>query len=142
MFNAGVSTSVSRGYEKWSGAPVNQDWYEMKTAWGGINYNLAILPIMQCSTPSGIKTTDFSNAIMLYPNPSNGELSLITTFATNQNIEVTINNVMGQLMGSSKHNNVTNEVFNLDLKNYSNGVYFVTINNGNEKIVKRIILNK
>lgn len=142
VFNAGVSTSVSRGYEKWSGAPVNQDWYEMKTAWGGINYNLAILPIMQCSTPSGIKTTDFSNAIMLYPNPSNGELSLITTFATNQNIEVTINNVMGQLMGSSKHNNVTNEVFNLDLKNYSNGVYFVTINNGNEKIVKRIILNK
>jgi hypothetical protein len=28
------------------------------------------------------------------------------------------------------------------LKNYTNGVYFVTVNNGSEKVVKRIVLNK
>lgn len=143
VFNSGNSNGLNRAYEKWSGVPAAQSWYQIRTAWGNTrNYNLAILPIMTCGTPSGIKQTEFNSAIMLYPNPSNGELSLITTFASNQNIDVTIHNVMGQLMGSSQFENVSNQVFNLDLKNYTNGVYFVTINNGSEKVVKRIVLNK
>lgn len=143
VFNSGNSNGFNRAYEKWTGVPAAQSWYQVRTAWGNTrNYNAAILPIMSCGTPSGIKQTEFNTSIMLYPNPSNGELSLITTFTTNQNVEVSIHNVMGQLMGSSQFENVTNQVFNLDLSNYTNGVYFVTVNNGSEKVVKRIVLNK
>lgn len=143
VFNSGNSNGLNRAYEKWSGVPAAQSWYQVRTAWGNTrNYNAAILPIMSCGTPSGIKQTEFNSGIMLYPNPSNGELSLITTFASNQNFEVTIHNVMGQLMGTSQFENVTSQVFNLDLKDYTNGVYFVTVNNGSEKVVKRVVLNK
>ncbi len=143
VFNSGNSNGLNRAYEKWSGVPAAQSWYQVRTAWGNTrNYNAAILPIMSCGTPSGIKATEFNSGVMLYPNPTNGELSLITTFASNQNVEVSIHNVMGQLMGSSQFQNVTNNVFNLNLQNYTNGVYFVTIDNGSEKVVKRIVLNK
>ena len=59
-----------------------------------------------------------------------------------QNLDITVSNALGQLISVTKHTGVTNNVFTLDLSSYGNGVYFVTINNGQEKIVKRVILNK
>ena len=78
----------------------------------------------------------------LYPNPTSGLINVIANLPSAQDIDITINNVMGQLISKSKHTGVTNNVFNLDLSSFSNGVYFGTFNNGQEKIVKRVILNK
>ncbi len=80
--------------------------------------------------------------ISIHPNPSNGKSSIITNFVTPQIIEVSIHTALGQFISSSKHIGVTNNVYELDLSSYSNGVYFITIANGQEKIVKRLILNK
>ena len=80
--------------------------------------------------------------VNLYPNPSNGLVNIIATLPNVQNLDITISNTLGQLISVTKHIGVTNNVFTLDLNSYGNGVYFVTINNGQEKIVKRVILNK
>lgn len=80
--------------------------------------------------------------ISLQPNPSSGKVSLITSLPSSQTLEVSVRNALGQLMISSKHKDVTNSSIELDLTTYSAGVYFVTIANGSEKLVKRLILNK
>ncbi|MDX2173284.1 MAG: T9SS type A sorting domain-containing protein [Bacteroidota bacterium] len=111
------------------------------TSWQ-INASLAILPKIQCISVGAIENSILDKGITLYPNPSNGLVSVIATLPSSQDIEITVNNIMGQVISKSKHSGITNDVISLDLNNYTNGVYFVTFNNGQEKIVKRVILNK
>jgi hypothetical protein len=138
IFNDQDATSTT-AWELWS----DNSWHDMNTAWGGgTDYHLAILPDMQCG-PVGIKSNSvLDNNVTLYPNPSNGMVSLIATLPGAQNIEMTIHNSLGQVISTSKHTGISNNVINFDLSAYSNGVYFVTLNNGQEQVVKRLILNK
>jgi hypothetical protein len=135
------SLAAGTNWELWS----NNTWHSIPIAWSGYDASMAILPIVQCA--SGTITTLSYNSILnanisLLPNPTNGLINAIVTLPSAQNIDITITNTLGQLISSTKYSNVTNNVFTLDLNNYSNGVYFVTFNNGQEKIVKRIILSK
>ncbi|MCW3077545.1 MAG: hypothetical protein JWO32_2154 [Bacteroidetes bacterium] len=139
VFNDNNATSTT-SWEMWS----DNTWHDIKTAWGGAtDYHLAILPDMACAIPTGVRSNSIlDNGISLYPNPSNGMVSLIATLPGTQTLEMTIHNALGQVVATSKYTGVTSNVFNIDLNGQSNGVYFVTINNGQEKIVKRLILNK
>jgi hypothetical protein len=124
-------------WELWS----DNSWHSIPIAWG-YDGSLAILPEMQCAV-TGINNNSVLNAnISLHPNPSNGLVNIIATLPNAQSLEISIHNSIGQLISETKHSGVTNNVFNVDMNNYANGVYFVTINNGQEKIVKRLILNK
>ncbi|MBS1651890.1 MAG: T9SS type A sorting domain-containing protein [Bacteroidetes bacterium] len=121
----------------------NNTWYSMYTNWGSsANYKLALLPIIQCSTVTAIGNQNiFQSNISLYPNPTSGNLSVIVTLPNSQTIDITVTNALGQLVSQSKHANITNSVIDLDLRNNVNGIYFVTISNGTEKTVKRVVLN-
>ncbi|MBA3665845.1 MAG: T9SS type A sorting domain-containing protein [Bacteroidetes bacterium] len=110
------------------------------TSWQ-LNASLAILPKISCATAIN-KNSVLDNNVVLYPNPSNGMVNIITTLPGTQNLDITVYNALGQLVSSIKHNAISNDVFELDMKNQSSGVYFISINNGQEKIVKRLIINK
>lgn len=133
------SVATGTNWEYWS----DNTWHNLATAWTGYNASIAILPEMQCGI-TGVSNNNsiLNNNISLHPNPSNGLVNIIATLPNSQTLEITVNNSLGQLISSSKHTGVTSNVFSLDLNDYSNGVYFVTINNGQEKIVKRLILSK
>ncbi|MBA3681464.1 MAG: T9SS type A sorting domain-containing protein [Bacteroidetes bacterium] len=133
-----MTGSSNTGWEKWS----DNSWHDMKTAWGGTrNFNLAILPIIDCAT--GVRENSvLNNAVSLFPNPSNGNFNVITTFATSQNIVITVYNMLGQNVYSNKLNNVSQTIHEVDLKNQAGGVYLVEVKSGTEKVVKRMILNK
>ncbi|MGZ3920594.1 MAG: T9SS type A sorting domain-containing protein [Bacteroidia bacterium] len=138
VFNNGNS-ATNTAWELWS----NNAWHDMFSAWGsGPTYNLAILPIMTCGSVGIRSNSVLDNNIVLYPNPSNGMVSLIATLPSTQSLDVTVHNALGQLISNNKYSSVASNVFNLDLTNSSNGVYFVTIDNGQEKIVKRLIISK
>lgn len=99
--------------------------------------------VMQIGACVGIKENSALNKnICLIPNPSNGIINIVTTLANSQTLEISVHNALGQMIMSNKYAGVTSNSFALDLTSYSNGVYFVTVNNGEEKIVKRLILNK
>lgn len=124
-------------WELWS----DNSWHSIPSAWG-YDGSLAILPEMQCAVTSINNNSVLNANISLHPNPSNGLVNIIATLPNAQSLEISIHNSIGQLISETKHSGVTNNVFNVDMNNYANGVYFVTINNGQEKIVKRLILNK
>ncbi len=133
-----MTGTTNTAWEKWS----NNSWHDMKTAWGGSrNFNLAILPIIDCATGLN-ENSVLNNAVNLFPNPSSGNFNVITTFANSQNIEITVYNMLGQNVYSNKLNNVSQAVHEVDLGNQSGGVYLVEVKNGSEKVVKRMVLNK
>ncbi|MBA2612976.1 MAG: T9SS type A sorting domain-containing protein [Bacteroidetes bacterium] len=117
--------------------------------WRTFRYNkntkiqLGILPIISCRPIAGIEvhTTDFNSNITVMPNPSNGQFSLIFTLSKQEDVTVRIINPLGQQISSDKVQNVSNNVLNIDLRNRPAGIYFIEIANGNEKVVKKIILN-
>ena len=133
------NAAAGTNWEYWS----DNTWHDLSVAWGGLTSSMAILPVMQCATVTAVNNNSVLEAnVNLYPNPSNGLVNIIATLPNVQNLDITISNTLGQLISVTKHTGVTNNVFTLDLNSYGNGVYFVTINNGQEKIVKRVILNK
>jgi hypothetical protein len=71
----------------------------------------------------------------IYPNPSTG---LITVKNINQT-QISVYNSLSQLVYQST-NNQTSHTF--DMSDYGNGVYFIVINDGKEKTVNLLILNK
>jgi hypothetical protein len=104
---------------------------------------LAILPIIACRPIVGIEEnkTDFNSNITVMPNPSNGEFSLIFTLAKQEDVNVNIFNPLGQLISADKLENVTNNLINIDLRNRAEGIYFIEITNGNERVLKKVIVN-
>jgi hypothetical protein len=132
------SLVTGTNWEYWS----DNTWHNLSVAWGGYDASMAILPEMQCAVTGINKNSVLDANVSLHPNPSNGLVNIVATLPNSQSLEISVHNSLGQLISSTKHVGVTSNVFTMDLSNYSNGVYFVTINNGEERIVKRLILSK
>lgn len=118
-------------------------WSTSTSSWG-LSMNHAILPIL-CGTniTTGISNNlGLSKDVKIMPNPSTGLVNVAVTIANSENISVTVTNALGQQIISNKYDGISNETISLDLTSQSNGVYFVTVSNGKDKMVQRLILNK
>jgi hypothetical protein len=82
------------------------------------------------------------NTVTLYPNPTNGKVNIKASFSSSNSIDIQVYNALGQLIKSSKHEGVRNDVMTIDITNCPEGVYFVTLDSGSNKVVKRLVLNK
>lgn len=143
VFTSGESTHpVSTAWEMQS----NNVWYPFddgtNSTWR-LKVSLAILPKIVCNTV-GLDNENnvLANSIGILPNPSNGQVQLVFALPKEDNVDIVITNTMGQIMNKGQYANVSSQVFNLDLSSYASGVYFITLNNGQEKVVKRIVINK
>lgn len=140
VLNQGSSSPSNLGWERES----DNLWYNM-TVWGaGYKANLAFYPVICGSNiTTGIsKNLGLSKDVSIMPNPSTGLVNVAITLPNSQDLSLTVTNALGQVIVNNKYNSVMNEVVSLDLTNQSNGVYFVTVSNGKDKMVQRLILNK
>lgn len=140
VFNSPAST-IDYGYEKWS----DNSWHSISSAWGAaLKANLSIYPIV-CGNVviTGIsKNLGISKDVKIMPNPSTGLVNLAVTLPSTQDLNVTVTNALGQVIVNNNYNSVLVDVISLDLNNQTNGVYFVTVSNGKDKMVQRLIINK
>lgn len=134
-----VSPPANIGWEKWN----DNSWHAYSSSWN-TNKNMLIIP-KYCFALSGagISTNmGISKNIDIYPNPSNnGNVKIATTFVTRENLSISVTNALGKVVYSSNESAMVN-VLDLDLSNQANGVYFINISNGTDKMVARLILNK
>ena len=91
---------------------------------------------------SNLEVEDFKiNSFSIYPNPTNRNLSIKNVNSIDKEVVVTIYDVLGNAIIENKELNSTIE--NIDLSDFSSGLYFVKIMNKNnqllysEKIVKQ-----
>jgi uncharacterized protein (TIGR02145 family) len=80
--------------------------------------------------------------IKLYPNPSNGKINLqITNFSDEFIVE--IYSELGQKVYFQQFEAIDKELIEqIDLFNYTNGIYFMKVNYGNIVKIEKFILNK
>lgn len=84
--------------------------------------------------------TDFAASV--YPNPTDGLFELELVSAKQGDFQVSVVNVLGETIYSIEDIHVagkTNQT--IDLRKFARGVYNVVIQNGNDRIVKKIVLN-
>jgi hypothetical protein len=131
---------ANNAWEKWS----DNSWYSIPNAWGGLKANLAIQPIIcgNAITTAISKNLGLSKDVTIMPNPSTGLVNVSVALANSQDLTLTVTNALGQVIVNNNYSSVLTEVISLDLTNQSNGVYFVTVSNGKDKMVQRLILNK
>ena len=83
--------------------------------------------------------TSNSLILSLYPNPTSSILNVQTVFTGSKNVSYLVYNVMGQLVYEAHDENTYCYIKQLDLSFLANAVYFISVSDGNEKSVKRII---
>ena len=71
------------------------------------------------------------NAVKITPNPINNDLNLKATFTNNNDVKVQIFNVLGAKMFEQNYANTVYLNTMIDCQNFTNGIYFVKINQGN-----------
>lgn len=96
-----------------------------------------------CSFPTNITSVNNEPIVNLYPNPSEGSFYIDIKSEMLDNVNITVNNILGEIVYSYDEQNVVKlDNFRIDLNNKSNGIYFVNITVGNNVINKKIILSK
>ena len=81
-----------------------------------------------------VRFVDFKSGLKLYPNPTSNSLTISNDDFAIESVQVI--NLQGQVLYKSNALN-QNEV-TIDLSNYSNGMYFVNVNNQtNIKVIKK-----
>lgn len=133
-------------------APVNNawemfstgTWSNMNISWGGLNGNIAIFPIISgsVSTVGMSKSTGLNKNVSILPNPTNGDVFVALALNEASNVSINVTNTLGQVIEQREVRNAQFENLTIDLSKFNNGIYFVTVSNGSEKMVKRIVLNK
>ncbi|MEO6302736.1 MAG: T9SS type A sorting domain-containing protein [Bacteroidia bacterium] len=146
IYTQTASSASSPGNVNGAWSNDGSTWYAANNAtlgWG-ISVNHIMLPtVCGSNIISGIsKNLGLSKNVTIMPNPSTGLVNVALTLAQTENINVTVTNALGQQILSNKYDGISNETVSLDLTNQSNGVYFVTVSNGKDKMVQRLILNK
>lgn len=82
--------------------------------------------------------------LSLYPNPSNGGVTIqISSNSTINNPKIVIYDIKGIIVyENSFQNNENHFEKSLSLQNLSSGIYLLTIVSDQEKITKKLIINK
>lgn len=78
-----------------------------------------------CNYITTIKKLDATNYIQFYPNPTTSILNIVDEQNQLQNSTLQIKNYLGQILLSTAYSN------QIDLSTLSSGMYFLTIQNGN-----------
>ena len=76
----------------------------------------------------------------LYPNPNNGSFKISFIPETNDDIEIIVYDISGKKIYDNKFQNSGLFDQELQINTISSGIYFVNIQNGENKMVKRIIV--
>jgi hypothetical protein len=95
------------------------------------------------NTISNINEVDFpvfANA-SVYPNPNSGNFTLAFEMEKNEDVTIYVSNSIGQTVYEQKLTNFTGQFkSDLNLTEFGKGVYVVTLQTGNAKLNKKVVV--
>ena len=78
---------------------------------------------------------------LLYPNPAKNELFVELLQGTNDDIQVSLLNVQGQLISTNTYSSTSDRI-KLDVSNLASGVYLVSVNTPSGTMTKKVSITK
>jgi hypothetical protein len=90
----------------------------------------------------GSKKLSLAKAVMVYPNPSTGQVTLGYALQNNDPLQVEVFNATGAKVLVLQLQNSGFGTQSIDLSKYGNGTYVLRLTNAGESITKRIVIAK
>ena len=91
------------------------------------------------ASPLGLVDNSLAN-FTLFPNPNNGNFTVQFDSNSNNDIAISVHDMRGRLILNNIYNNTGLFSQNVQLDNIQAGVYLVTVQDGDRKVVKRIVI--
>jgi hypothetical protein len=92
-------------------------------------------------TITNLSNQDFGLAeFTLFPNPNKGNFTVQFNSTSNNDVNIAVHDLRGRTIFNKKYTNSGMFTQNLQLDNVQSGVYLVTVQEGENKVVKRIIV--
>jgi PKD repeat protein len=140
VHNSIGETVPGTAWEEWS----DYTWWNYNDAnsWG-IDVAHYVFPIV-CyeGTITTLSNVNAENHISVYPNPNAGNFKLTAIFEQSSDLNISVINMLGELVFTTSYSNVMAGNFDVDMSNQSNGVYYIKAETNNETIVKQIVISK
>ena len=126
-----------------NGQPINGVW-QLKVLdpynedGGAINsWSLNVCSLRQAVM--GIADNSLSNFV-LYPNPNKGNFTVQFDSSSNNDIAISVHDMRGRLILDNTYSNTGLISQSVQLNNIQSGVYLVTVQDGDRKVIKRIVI--
>lgn len=101
--------------------------------------NSASINICSQTFTLGVKEPD-DVAFVLYPNPNKGSFTVQFTTESKTGVQVFVHNVLGKRIYSNTFESTPNFKQDIQLSDAAAGMYFVTVIDGDQRTVKKIII--
>jgi hypothetical protein len=124
---------------------INADWNTSEYPNGGPNrkYTVRYWNVLNNTYNSGKTTgvdpTSLTASFSVYPNPTSGAFTLDITNSAATDLLITLANIQGQVVYRNKVAQAVNHQETIDNK-LSKGIYFLSVNNGKEVKVQKVIV--
>ena len=96
--------------------------------------------ITVCETVSLSVAQNELSGFVIYPNPNSGSFNVQFTNNSNDDVKIHVNDIRGREIYSKAFQNASLFNENLQLNNIETGIYLVTVQTGNTKQVKKIVI--
>jgi hypothetical protein len=112
-----------------------------KSSQTGCTMSQAVITLCQTITTTVLATDNFELAdFSLYPNPNNGNFNIKFNSDSSNDINIAVHDIQGRLILEKKFNNTGLFSQSIELNNTQAGIYLVTIQDGDKKVVRRIVV--
>jgi hypothetical protein len=92
--------------------------------------------------PVAVEEIEPTFELELYPNPAQDVLNLSMQATQSANYTITITNIEGQVTYTEDVNGSSKFGHNIDLTGFSDGVYFLKVNDGASLLTKQFVINR
>jgi hypothetical protein len=89
---------------------------------------------------NGLSKHDLQNSLAVFPNPASDDVTLSLDNSSNDNVSVSLTNLIGQKVKEQNLGNHSAIRSNLELSDLPNGVYMLTVKVGSTSAVKKLIV--
>ena len=97
------------------------------------------LNVCSMASPLSVVQNQFQN-FTLYPNPNKGNFTVQFNSNSTNDVSILVHDISGRSIFKNKYTNTGLFSQNLQLDNVQSGVYLVTVQDGDTKVVKRIVI--
>ena len=104
-----------------------------------------IFTVNVANTIGVVSNENLNNDMVVYPNPSGGDFNLILSKDINRkNMTIQVLNMLGEVVKefAEFENNDTNKHIELNLKEFSSGIYYLKCTSDEKEFIKKIIITK
>jgi hypothetical protein len=89
---------------------------------------------------AGVEDFKLTHMFSVYPTPSQGQVTLDFGLAAPSDYDVTVYNTLGEIVKSQHIEMLSEQTFQLDLRDQAAGIYFVEVRNQSDKVTRRIVI--